>query len=499
MKHGPSVFTEHSYKSWERRAYQFGEPDLLEADGESPLFPYFYDMVFADEAQDFSETDLALLLRMSSGVRSLFLGADPAQSVELGVRMRAGTINDVFHSSLPPNKGIHVKNVLQEIQMRTNHRTHAQNLAIATAVRSILARSFDVPNSREHSLINGPIPEGLSLKRLSDLADANVFAGGNIVFLAPDEMADKLSSYLRKLGVHNDVFGVREAKGLEFNDVALVGFFSYIDELGNAREWENILRWLSSTTGVTTTASSEKVQGRQLESCDYILSHPEILDQTMLLYTALTRARNHLYLIEIQELSARNGSNRGKGRAAGVGLDDFAFRRLKDLDLMKIVTSVHEGSVEMTPAQHKARGVLLVTQAINLSRKTSGAAVSEANVKEKFLEAADRFSADKGNDKELLDQCLKHMNAVLLKRALTETIEKKFFDRKKGNYVLEGRFAEVLRLEQDLSKFFSLCVGDSFLIDEITSIRALMEDLFTGTPFEIRFGEICRAIKQHEL
>jgi hypothetical protein len=71
---------------------------------------------------------------MSSGVRSLFFGADPAQSVELGIRMRNGTINDVFHSALSLRKGIHVMNVLQEIQMRTNHRTHAQNLAIATAL-----------------------------------------------------------------------------------------------------------------------------------------------------------------------------------------------------------------------------------------------------------------------------------------------------------------------------------------------------------------------------
>lgn len=73
LKHGPSSFSDREYKSWERRAYREGDVSLLEADGESPLSPFFYDLVFADEAQDFSEIDLALFLRMSSGVRSLFL------------------------------------------------------------------------------------------------------------------------------------------------------------------------------------------------------------------------------------------------------------------------------------------------------------------------------------------------------------------------------------------------------------------------------------------
>jgi hypothetical protein len=239
LKWGASVFSDHEFISWEERAFQRGEFELVEEDGETPLAPFFYDTVFADEAQDFSEIDLALFLRMSSGMRSLFLGADPAQSVELGIRMRAGTINDVFHASLPTNrKGAQVKNVLQELNMRTNHRTHAQNLAVAQAVRRILRRSFGVPESKEHALINGPIPEGLSLKKLSDLADGNVFKCGNLVFLSPDEKLQELSSNLRKWKINNDVFGVREAKGLEFDSVAVIGFFSYIDQLGNSREWE---------------------------------------------------------------------------------------------------------------------------------------------------------------------------------------------------------------------------------------------------------------------
>jgi hypothetical protein len=126
-------------------------------------------MVYVDEAQDLTELDLTLFLRMSGGLDYMFLLADP-QSVEMGVQLRAGTIHDVFHASLPVDrKGntTQVKHVLQEIQMRRNHRTHAQNLAIANAVRRMMARSFGITVSSEVALVRGPIPELLSVSKIA--------------------------------------------------------------------------------------------------------------------------------------------------------------------------------------------------------------------------------------------------------------------------------------------------------------------------------------------
>lgn len=97
--------------------------------------------------------------------------------------------------------------------------------------------------------------------------------------------------------------------------------------------------------------------GVRLEKCDYRLSHPEVSSQAMMLYTAITRARNVLYLIEVGNTKSKGGS-----------LSEFAFRRLKDLKLAESVSRINEGQVEMTPAEHKARGVLLVTRAINMVR-----------------------------------------------------------------------------------------------------------------------------------
>lgn len=157
------------------------------------------------------------------------------------------------------------------------------------------------------------------------------------------------------------MFGVREAKGLEFNACALIGFFGFIDELGSKEEWQNVLRWLSSTSSITKTSSTgEKVDGLMLTDCDYRLSAPNVSDEAMMLYTALTRARNHLYLIELEKT--------GKGKRHGQSLAQYAFRRLSDLKLAKPGGFIQEGFAEMTPAQHKARGVLYVTQALNMSR-----------------------------------------------------------------------------------------------------------------------------------
>lgn len=76
-----------------------------------------------------------------------------------------------------------------------------------------------------------------------------------------------------------------------------------------------------------------------------------------MVYTALTRARSQLFLIEVT----------GTGKKSGkVSLAEFAFRKLSDLDLAKVVSFINEGQAEMTAAQHKARGVLYVTQALDM-------------------------------------------------------------------------------------------------------------------------------------
>ena len=299
------------------------------------------------------------------------------------------------------------------------------------------------------------------IKKIRDLADVSVFQGGNIVFIAPDEKVHELRLQFQALEIHNDVFGVREAKGLEFDACALIGFFGHFEELGSKEEWQNVLRWLSSSSNITKTdETGEKINGVMLGDCDYRLSAPKVSDEAMMLYTGLTRARNHLYLIELEEAC------REKKQGQGKPLAQFAFRRLKDLGLAKPVSAIctKEGNgqtVEMTPAQHKARGILYITQALSMSRNMK----PFQNVKDKFVEAMSRFAPGKGNDRDLLDKCEKHLDALSKMNRLMEFVKENFLVG--GHYDLQGKFPDVLEFEQLASEFFSLFLCDSFLVWEI--------------------------------
>lgn len=60
MKHGPSVFREDEFIPWTSRVNKFGEMELLDDEG-APLYPFFYDVVCADEAQDFVSIKFLML------------------------------------------------------------------------------------------------------------------------------------------------------------------------------------------------------------------------------------------------------------------------------------------------------------------------------------------------------------------------------------------------------------------------------------------------------
>jgi len=340
------------------------------------------------------------------------------------------------------------------------------------------------------------MPEALRLSSLKELANSKVFQAANAVFVAPDEIVPELRHSFLQLGIKNDVFGVREAKGLEFPSVAVLNFWSFFESLDSNRPWENCLRWLHSNKTLSTTESNERIQGKNLENCDYSLAHPEIEDQAMMLYTAVTRARAHLYLVEVDNWQTNRGgkeaAKKHKAKNKGVSLADFAFRQLKDLRLIKKVTRVDEGEVGMTAEQHKARGVLLVVQAVTMGQSSA----NTESVRKKFAEAAERFEPDMGNDRQLLEQCNKHLEVFLMKQSLKAYVKDHFF--RDGAYRLCGKFAEVIKYEQDASAFFKACSNDSFLVDEVHEIRLLTEEVFYGTPYAHHFNSICRRVKAME-
>ena len=122
-------------------------------------------------------------------------------------------MNDVIHSLITDKHRTQVKQNLQEIMLTTNHRTHEENLCLSKAIRRMLARSFKLPNSDEHSLIHGKLPQLLKVNKVSDLTNPSIFKGGSIVFLVPDEMVVDIRKQFKELGIKNDLFSVREVSG----------------------------------------------------------------------------------------------------------------------------------------------------------------------------------------------------------------------------------------------------------------------------------------------
>ena len=364
---------------------------------------------------------------------------------------------------------------------------HQENLSIGKAIRSVLARSFKLQNSDEHSLIHGNLPKLLSIKKISDLSNESIFKGGNIVFLAPDEMLQDLRTQFNHLGINNTLFGVREIKGIEFKEVALIGFWSFIESRGSSAQCQNCLRWLSSETKITITQNTgERIAGVVLNDCDYRLSAPQVSDEAMMLYTALTRARDQLYIIEPEDC-------RKTTTKKGVGLAAFAFRRFVENNLAKEVLFINEGYAEMTPSQHKARGILLMNTGLSMLRNHDPISL----VKEKILEAKKRFRPGQGNDMELLDKCEKHLDCIMSKWTIMQYAKTEFYEDK-GGYNLESKFTEVVKFEEMVSTFFSKFVCDSFMVEEVTEVRRLMEEIFMGTPYAHRFQDVCKSIERLE-
>ncbi|KAL7526058.1 LOW QUALITY PROTEIN: hypothetical protein ACHAWF_001612, partial [Thalassiosira exigua] len=191
---GLVLFCDSQFIPWSYRVNQMGEMELLDDQGQ-PLYSFFYDA-----------------------------------SVELGVKMREGTINDVVHSLIDQKQ--QVKHVLQYINLQTSHRQ---------PICRILACSFKIPITNERALINGNLPQTMSIKSVTDLSNTSIFHGGNIVFLCPDER-------------------VHDLRGLEFNACALIGFFGFIKECGSSEQWQNVMRWLSSSISLTRTDNTgEKI------------------------------------------------------------------------------------------------------------------------------------------------------------------------------------------------------------------------------------------------
>jgi superfamily I DNA/RNA helicase len=143
------------------------------------------------------------------------------------------------------------ESIQKPMKLLVNYRSHSGILNCASAVLEKMFALFPgcakvLP--KDSGLYIGPRPvyfqADITKKSQNDLYHI-LKSNERLVVLCPDVVADTLEGLLQVNEVSNIILGVREAKGLEFPDVALVDFFSsipYTDQrYGNLMKSLNII------------------------------------------------------------------------------------------------------------------------------------------------------------------------------------------------------------------------------------------------------------------
>jgi hypothetical protein len=234
-----------------------------------------YSKIYVDEVQDYTQAEIALFFLLS-GPNDLFLAGDPAQSVVEGVTFRFEEVRSVGYQLYKDDKSL-----CKPLQVNLNFRSHSGILDVAGAV---LLRLFSVfPDSAtktkpDRGLFRGPRPSIFHNVEVSRLKEAVSKLDG-IVVLTHDE---NVSRWKRLLD-YPLVYGIREAKGLEFQCVLIVDFFGGLP-LPLQIRWRDLL--------LERDCSAFK------EKC------PEVEGQLKLLYTAVTRCIERLFFAETSSCTA---------------------------------------------------------------------------------------------------------------------------------------------------------------------------------------------------
>ena len=214
--------------------------------------------------------------------------------------------------------------------------------------------------------------------------------------------------------------------------------------------------------------------------------------------------RKLVYFVEADEL-------RESTKPTG-DLSCFAFRRLEELKLAKDVLEIDTGKVAPTPAEHKASGVANVVQAVGLSREDKPLSAITAKLDEAIAKVREgrtmgirlppphpnsqilfQFAPEKGDDSELRDKATKHLRCVKERAEIFRYVRTELKDG--AGYELRNKFGKVMEFERLTGLFMRRYVGDSFLVEEVERVVRLVEEVLSGSPYEIRMIDYMEKIR----
>ena len=204
----------------------------------------------------------------------MFLAGDPAQSVVQGTDFRFEEVRSVGHYVAGDRR--HLIPEKPKI-VNINFRSHAGILNCAGGFLDLLFDYF--PGSakqlkKDFGLFKGARPgvfHKVEVHQLSSLLQGSL---QGCVILTHDESALHWRDTLN----HPLVYGIREAKGLEFKSVIILDFFSEISA-SLQKPWRNLLL-------------------NREEGSDFELRYPLVETHLKLIYTATTRCIEQLFFAE---------------------------------------------------------------------------------------------------------------------------------------------------------------------------------------------------------
>ena len=240
------------------------------------LPPWSFNKLYVDEVQDYTQADLALFVMMCDP-KSLFVGGDTAQSVVEGVQFRFTDIRSVvYHLSNKDSSAVPQKRK----ELTVNFRSHSGILNIAAEVleRLLLCYPGSMDNlPKDEGLFKGPKPTMLLLDTDQSL-ECVLGRNQRITVLCRDEGKERVKEMCRPANggdfYPNQVYGIRESKGLEFHEVVIVNFFQDLRE-EHQPAWKRMLR-----------------AGAPMQE------YPELEWELKTLYTGITRCQHRLMFLE---------------------------------------------------------------------------------------------------------------------------------------------------------------------------------------------------------
>ncbi|KAJ7322629.1 hypothetical protein JRQ81_018916 [Phrynocephalus forsythii] len=277
------------------------------------ILPWYIHELYGDEIQDFTQAELALLMKCIDDPNAMFLTGDTAQSIMEGVAFRFSDLRSLFHyasKSSNEKKQCIVRKPRRIYQLYQNYRSHSGILYMASGIVDLLQyyfpESFDrLP--RDRGLFDGPKPTVLESCSVSDLAillrgnkrrtQPIEFGAHQVILVANETAKEKIPEEL-SLAL---VLTIYEAKGLEFDDVLLYNFFTDSEAY---KEWKIISSFPVSCSSHEETelileTSLEKDTEPERKS---LLPNPEMYKmlngELKQLYTAITRARVNLWIFD---------------------------------------------------------------------------------------------------------------------------------------------------------------------------------------------------------